>query len=218
MADLMLSSYHRVHSPTWCACIVKPVTLCYSQRGSLEPLPPQTHIGTILSEHIVHCKVLLKLLGDSWFPLPSLLVAFCDLTGCGEDVVATVFDCDLGWAIRMLGCWCGLTALESTVIAAYRKADWVDTPPPQLRRTAPCTTKACARRDESCSYTSKLKAKTSGLSVTRLNFFCLQLLFLTGGTIGSNYLSAFCPPPQSLHCFLFPCTKLYLQKGFTLQI
>lgn len=40
------------------------------------------------------------------------------------------FDRDLGWAIRMLGCWCGLTALESAVIVAYRKADGVHAPPP----------------------------------------------------------------------------------------
>lgn len=32
-------------------------------------------------------------------------------------------DCDQGWAIRMLRCWCGLTALESTVIAVDRRAD-----------------------------------------------------------------------------------------------
>lgn len=49
--------------------------------------------------------------------------------GCG----GRSFDCDLGWAIRMLGCWCGLTALESTVIVAYRKADGVDAP---LHRSA----------------------------------------------------------------------------------
>lgn len=67
------------------------------------------------------------------------------------------FDGDLGWAIRMLGCWCGQTALESAVIVAYRKADGVHTPPP-LQPSAPHTTKA--RRERSCSYPSKLRARS----------------------------------------------------------
>ncbi len=110
--------------------------------------------------------------------------------GCG----GRSFDCDPGWAIRMLGCWCGLTALESTVIVAYRKADGVDAPLSPLRRTAPHTTKACARRDKSCSYTSKLRARSSGSSGTLLYCFysiCLQLPSLTGATIAYNYSSSF---------------------------
>lgn len=39
------------------------------------------------------------------------------------------FDCDLCWDVRMLDCWCGLTALEKTVIALHRKANWADAPP-----------------------------------------------------------------------------------------